>query len=169
MQIYISLSNVYKEALLLLEDVIYQIRLYANPQHYSLEYHDRAEPYKKLLPYINKAEKDLREGKDLISIINYLKKYIITGIERNALNKALRLLQPDQNEPNSLQALYKRTRYLWKHHHTQFNDWELSFIKSIGDQLAKNKILSDKQKAALDKAFNKYKVPYNAEASEDFL
>ncbi len=63
---------------------------------------------------------------------------------------------------------YNRTRFLWKNHNAQFNTFEQSFIKNVGDRLQKNKPLTEPQRQTLLKIFNKYKVPFDATAAQSY-
>jgi hypothetical protein len=47
---------------------------------------------------------------------------------------------------------------LWALHHSKFNEWEESFVKSLGIRLRNGDVLSSKQKLHLDRIFKKYKV-----------
>jgi hypothetical protein len=62
-------------------------------------------------------------------------------------------------------TLYPRTRFLWKMHHTKFNDYDTKFVKNIGEQLSKGKTLTKAQDDYLHKLFAKYKVPMDAVAA----
>lgn len=72
-----------------------------------------------------------------------------------------------KNRTESSKELYPRTRFLWKEHHTRFNEWETKFVKSIGTQLKENKALTDKQRAKLYDMFEKFEVPHEATASSE--
>ena len=68
---------------------------------------------------------------------------------------------------SDIEALHKRVRWMWKHHHTQFTQWESGFVLTVGKELAKGKTLTHNRETALNRMFKRYNVPMEASASDD--
>ena len=108
-----------------------------------------------------------KDGKQLIRLMDvnspkivepYVSPYPI-GVPQTVIPKppATPVL-PTPNIHNNVQYL-ERTRYMWKLHNLNFNDWERQFILNIGKQLNDPKFkLTDNQRKSLEKMLKKYNI-----------
>lgn len=155
-----------------LTELLRMLDVGAHADSYSAERRHLAQWFQVAKDALNKALDHVSAGQDPYEeLLKVRKKELNTGIEGNLLRRVLLRLHPEESEPKvsppaHARDYYRNLRWLWKNKGASLNDWEQGFVRDIGQRLAGNKSLSEKQIAAIEKLLAKYQVPFDATASE---